>query len=79
MKKLIITVVFLTTFLFSQAQTEKEINNQLQFWTSINSTWRFTDHWGAMGDFHIRRDDFIKYPNLYFLRAGGVYWFNNKI
>lgn len=61
------------------AQTEKEINEQIQFWTSINTTWRFSDHWGAMGDFHIRRNDFIQDPNFYFLRMGGVYWFNDKM
>ncbi len=79
MKRLIIFLVFITTWLSAKAQTEKEINNQVQFWTSINSTWRFTDHWGAMGDFHIRRNNFIQDPNFYFLRAGGVYWFNDKI
>lgn len=79
MKKLLLLTILLTTWMSVKGQTEKEINDQVQFWTSINSTWRFTDHWGAMGDFHIRRDDFIKDPNFYFLRAGGVYWFNDKI
>ena len=60
MKRIIIIAVFLTTCLSAKAQTEKEINNQVQFWTSVNSTWRFSDHWGAMGDFHIRRNDFLK-------------------
>ena len=65
MKKLLILTILLTTWISVKGQTEKEINDQVQFWTSINSTWRFTDHWGAMGDFHIRRDDFIKDPNFY--------------
>jgi len=78
--KNITTLIFLLILCLSaKAQDKKEINNQVQFWTSINSTWRFSDHWGAMGDFHIRRDDFIKDPSFYFLRAGGVYWFNDKI
>ncbi len=64
---------------WSQEALEKEINDQAQFWTSINSTWRLSDHWGAMGDFHIRRNDFLKDPNFYFLRLGGVYWFNDKL
>lgn len=63
---------------FSQEQQEKEINNQAQFWTSVNSTWRLSNRWGAMGDFHIRRTDFIKDPNFYFLRLGGVYWINDQ-
>lgn len=79
MKQAILTIFFAFVFLLSNAQTEKEINDQAQFWTSVNSTWRLSDHWGVMGDFHIRRTDFLKDPNFYFLRAGGVYWINDKI
>ncbi|MFT5647989.1 MAG: hypothetical protein ACI976_002685 [Aureispira sp.] len=79
MKQTIGLILFSIFILSAKAQTEKEINNQIQFWTSINSTWRFSDHWGVMGDLHIRRNDFLKDPDFYFLRAGGVYWFNNKI
>ncbi len=79
MKQTITLLLFSIFILSANAQAEKEINNQVQFWTSINSTWRFSDHWGAMGDFHIRRNDFLKDPDFYFLRAGGVYWFNDKI
>ena len=60
------------------AQTDKEINHQTQFWWSINSTGRFNEHWGFMGDIHIRRENFIKDPNFYFLRLGAVYWFSNE-
>lgn len=80
MKKVTTIALILLTSCFSVfSQSEKVINEQAQFWTSINSTWRFTDHWGVMGDFHIRRTDFLKDPNFYFLRAGGVYWFNDKM
>lgn len=79
MKKIAAIIILLITCYSARAQEEKEIDNQVQFWTSINSTWRFSDHWGAMGDFHIRRDDFIKDPNFYFIRAGGVYWLNDKM
>jgi hypothetical protein len=54
------------------SQTEKEINHQTQFWWSINSTGRFTDKWGLLGDFHIKRNNFVKDPGFYFLRLGGV-------
>jgi len=78
--KNITTLIFLLILCLSaKAQDKKEINDQVQFWTSINSTWRLSDRWGVMGDFHIRRDDFIKDPNFYFVRAGGVYWFNDKM
>ena len=71
-----IIIILSSVCLFSQ--TEKEINHQTQFWWSINSTGRFTDNWGFMGDFHIRRDNFIKDPNFYFLRLGAVYWVSNE-
>jgi hypothetical protein len=80
MKKVTTLAIILLTACFSMfSQSEKDINAQAQFWTSINSTWRFSDHWGVMGDFHIRRTDFLKDPNFYFVRAGGVYWFNDKM
>ena len=80
MKNIFLVIFLVLSFAFnSSAQTEKEINEQVQFWTSINSTWRLSDHWGVMGDFHIRRNNFIEDPNFYFLRAGGVYWLNDKI
>lgn len=79
MKKHIFILFLLIASFSAQAQDEKEINNQVQFWTSVNSTWRLSDHWGVMGDFHVRRNDFLKDPNFYFLRLGGVYWFNDKI
>jgi len=80
MKNIFLIILLFLSFAFkSSAQTEKEINEQVQFWTSINSTWRLSDDWGVMGDFHIRRNNFIQDPNFYFLRAGGVYWLNDKI
>ena len=79
MKHRLLSISFIILFLPLHAQTEKEINEQVQFWTSINSTMRFSDHWGAMGDFHIRRNNFMKDPSFYFLRVGGVYWINDKI
>lgn len=60
------------------SQTKKEINNQFQFWTSLNVTMRITDRWGVIGDFHIKRNNFIKDPSFYFLRLGAVYWLDNK-
>ncbi len=66
MKQTLTLILFSIFILSAKAQTEKEIDNQVQFWTSVNSTWRFSDHWGAMGDVHVRRNDFLKDPNFYF-------------
>jgi len=59
------------------AQNEKEVNDQVQFWTSVNSTLRLSNKFGLMGDFHIKRNDFIKDPEFYFIRFGGVYWLDD--
>ena len=62
----------------SQASTEKSINHQLQFWTSLNSTVRISDHWGIIADAHIRRNQFLVDPSFYFLRFGAAYWINDQ-
>jgi hypothetical protein len=60
-------------------QPAKEINQQAQFWWSINSTTRLTDQLGVVGDFHIRRNDFIEDPSFYFLRFGANFWVTEKL
>jgi hypothetical protein len=65
--------------LAAQGQPEKEINEQTQVWLSVNSTSRFTDRWGAVGDFHIRRNDFLRDPSFYFLRFGAHYWLTEAV
>ncbi|WP_148707180.1 DUF2490 domain-containing protein [Chitinophaga skermanii] len=61
------------------AQTEKTVNNQFQSWVSINSTFRFNNHWGAIGDFHMKRNNFVSDPSFYFMRVGGGYWLNENL
>jgi hypothetical protein len=63
----------------ARGQTEKEINEQAQFWWSINSTLRLTERWGAVGDVHIRRNDFIQDPSFYFLRFGAHRWITDTL
>lgn len=63
----------------SQSATPvKEITYHNQSWTSINSVMRFSDHWGLMADFHVRKDDFMANDYFYFLRLGAVTWINGK-
>jgi hypothetical protein len=61
------------------AQSAKEINQQAQFWGSLNSTARLSDHWGVIGDFHLRRNDFLQDPSFYLLRFAGHHWFTEKL
>jgi hypothetical protein len=48
---------------------QKELNEQVQFWTSINSTSRISDRWAIIGDIHIRRNNGINDPSFYLLRV----------
>jgi hypothetical protein len=62
----------------AHSQTTKEINEQTQFWWSINSTKRVTENWGIIADFHIRRNDFVEDPSFYFIRFGSHFWLTDK-
>lgn len=76
-----VTLVALFFYCFStaaQTPTEKQITRYNQCWTSINSTTRFSDHWGLMADFHVRTDDFYNHIYFYFFRIGAVNWINGK-
>lgn len=59
------------------SQPEKEINENSHGWVSLNTTARLKNSWGIVGDIHIRRENFFKDPNFYFLRFGGIYWVND--
>lgn len=67
------------TLLIAKAQPTKETDYNTQFWGSINSTLRVADRWGVMADVHVRRDDFLKNPNFYFLRLGAVHWVSDEL
>jgi hypothetical protein len=63
----------------AHGQTEKEINTQYQVWVSLNSTTRFTDRVGLIGDCHVRRNDFLEDPSFYLLRVGAHFWITEKL
>jgi hypothetical protein len=63
----------------ANGQSAKEITQQTQFWWSLNSTLRVTNRWGVIGDFHIRRNDFVREPSFYLLRFGAHYWVTEKL
>jgi len=70
---------FSGAFVFGEtALPEKKITDYFQSWFSINNTLRFTNHWGMVGDLHIRRDNFLKDDYFYFLRAGAIYYISGK-
>jgi hypothetical protein len=76
-------IVLLLICLLVDSQTfgqsvEKKVTSYSQSWYSINSTLRFSDRWGMVGDFHLRLDDFMADEYFYFLRAGAMYWIAGK-
>jgi hypothetical protein len=62
----------------AHGQTEKEINEQVQVWLSLNTTARLTDKVGLIGDVHVRRNNFLQDPSFYFLRFGAHFWVTEK-
>jgi hypothetical protein len=59
-------------------QPVKEITYHQQSWMSVNTVLRFSDHWGLMADFHMRKEDFMANEYFYFVRLGAVTWINGK-
>jgi hypothetical protein len=75
---IVIILFCLKVFAFGQTTNGKEITHYEQSWFSINSTMRFTDHWGLMADFHVRKEFFFNADYFYLLRLGAVTWINGK-
>jgi hypothetical protein len=73
-------ILFFLALLASGQTTgnEKQISRYNQTWISINSTLRFSDHWGMMVDFHDRTQGFFRDDYFYLLRFGAVNWINGK-
>ena len=82
-KKITIVSCFLLSFLcvntIALSQQVKEVREQEQFWWSVNSTTRISERFGVIGDFHIRRNQFIRHSNFYFARIGGAYWVSDQL
>lgn len=69
-------LLFAVCLLLSRAQAqlpEKEVNEQAQFWTSLNTTARISERWSVIADMHIRRNNFMQDPSFYLLRGAGQY------
>jgi hypothetical protein len=63
----------------AHGQSAKEIRAQTRVWGSLNSTTRLTDRLGVIGDFHVRRNDFLGAPSFYFVRFGGHVWVSERL
>ena len=77
--KLIVVFVLFTLLMFGQSPVQKEVNQQIQSWISLNNNLKFNDHWSLLADFHIRKNDFVNRDSFYFVRSGVSYYSNSKI
>jgi len=75
---LLISLFVSTKILSAQEAIDRQTYNNLHFWTSVNSTFRLSQRWGAIADVHVRRENFIHDPNFYFLRLGATFWINDQ-
>jgi len=80
LKTKLLPLIFIIFPILFSAQTvkKKEINQQFQTWVSLNSTTKFTEHWGVVADIHLRTNDFFQDNNFFFLRGGISYIPNSK-
>lgn len=74
-----IVLIFFPMVIFAQTIKQKEINQQMHTWVSINSVTKFAIKWGFSGDIHIRTNDFLKDNNFYIVRTGIDYLPNPKL
>jgi hypothetical protein len=68
-----ILAVLFPLLIFGQGAAQKEVNQQMQTWVSLNTVTKFSDHWGVVADAHIRENEFFESNNFYFLRGGVTY------
>ncbi|MFY0689972.1 MAG: DUF2490 domain-containing protein [Cyclobacteriaceae bacterium] len=78
MKTRIIALLILGLGLNS-AIAQKAVKHQNHVWVSTNNIIRVTDRIGVSSAIHVRRNDFLKDPNFYFLLNGLTYWVNPSI
>lgn len=66
------------TAVVAQQPTARQVNQQVQVWTSLNSTLHLTNRWGLMADLHIRRTHGVADPSFYFARVGANWWLQDR-
>lgn len=68
-----------TTVNLAAQLPQKQVTQNYQAWISNNSTWRFTDKWGMVVDYHYRSNHFFTDPNFHFFRIGANYWIKDNL
>lgn len=68
-----LSLLFLFLSFNAAAQRTREVQPQNHFWTSINSQVRISNNVFLVGDFHVRRTNYLKNNNFYYTRLGAGY------
>ena len=79
MKRNTLIILLLSISFNASAQKEKEVNQELQTWISLNSVIKYNNHWGVIADVHLRWDGFANQNNFYLLRGGMTYIPNKTV
>ena len=81
MKKIIVALMCITNFHFTDAQT-----TPLHLYTDNNNTWfmylgnhKISEKWGVHLEAQLRRNDYVAKPQQLLLRTGINYYFNNQV
>lgn len=79
MKSIFFFFAFLLFTFSISAQRTREVQDQNQFWWSLNTNFKITQRWSILADFHNRRTSFLTYTNFFFLRLGAAYKINEQL
>jgi len=78
MRRIVFLLLLFSFAASAQSTSSKQIINHTQAWYSINSSLRFSQRWGAVGDIHVRTEGLSENGVFWLVRAGGVYWIQGK-
>lgn len=72
-------IVFLFSMFSFTTNAQKQISHQSLFWLGTVDNFRFSEHWGAVTDFHYRTFDFMSHTYYYLIRGMANYYFNENL
>lgn len=80
MKKHLVWLCFTLVLFCFKVSAQKQTTHIQQLWGAYNNQTRFSEHWGAWLDLHLRtKDDFVEDLSTSIVRAGITYHLNQKV
>ena len=74
----LLLLLSLNLFAPNQVLAQKKVTDYSQSWYSVSTILRFSDHWGMVGDLHLRLDDFMADNYFYLVIAFATYYISGK-